>query len=197
MHALSRPDPAPTSRTRFPARATMPARLCATRPSFPYTSSTGLGLRQNESQVRTSGRAMGEESTDERLEAAARQATFGARSDDLSKRVETQTAMAPVARKALWLLQVLVAVAMVAWVCTQISLSDRAERRQPDGKVVELRYGRAESSVEGDVIRIRDPAGPVVQLRKADGWQVRPGLLTLLRDLRPGLYAAALLLAVA
>jgi glycosyltransferase 2 family protein len=140
---------------------------------------------------------MGEESTGERLEAAARQATVATRSDDLSKRVQTGAAMAPSARKALRLLQVLVAAAMVAWVCTRISLSDRAERRGPDGRVVELRHGRAEGSVEGDVIRIRDPAGPIAELRKADGWQVRPGLLTLLRDLRPGLYAAAILLAVA
>ncbi len=101
--------------------------------------------------------------------------------------------MSPAARKALRVLQVVVALAMVGWVCSRVSFADRAERRAPDGSAIEARSGRAENLGMGETTLFRDAGGRTEELRQADGWNVRPGLLTLLRDLRPGFYAAALL----
>ena len=96
--------------------------------------------------------------------------------------------------KALSIVRILLAAALVAWVASRVSFRDRAERRDGAGALLETREGRAEGSWNAPVVPFRESGGTVEALASAEGWHIRPGIGTLFGNLGVGLYSAGVAL---
>ena len=96
--------------------------------------------------------------------------------------------------KALSIVRILLAAALVTWVASRVSFRDRAERRDGAGALLETREGQVEGSWNAPVVPFRDPWGTVEALASAEGWHIRPGIGTLFGNLGVGLYSAGVAL---
>ncbi|HET6202039.1 MAG TPA: lysylphosphatidylglycerol synthase transmembrane domain-containing protein [Planctomycetota bacterium] len=98
-----------------------------------------------------------------------------------------------VRKRALGILRVAFAAALIAWIGSRVSLSDAAVRRDPGGEVLEARSGRAVGPWNAERVPFRDGTGRVEALERAEGWRVAPGLRTLVANLDLRLYGVTLL----
>ncbi len=96
-------------------------------------------------------------------------------------------------KKILAILRVAFAAALIAWIASRVSLSDAAERRAPDGSLLEERTGRAEGPWNTARVAFRDSTERAEALDVHEGWRVRPGLRTLVAGLDLRLYAVTIL----
>ncbi len=82
---------------------------------------------------------------------------------------------------------------LLVWIGSRVSLTDVAERRSSGGDLVETRTGRIDGPWTAPALRLWDSSGRIEELRASEGWRARPGLPTLLGNLRAGILSAALL----